>query len=244
MIPSACARTCVRRFPRLLASAGLLAGLVFVAPRSAAASIMIALDLPDLVLQADHIAVVEVGSVHAAWDDRHERIYSTIDLKVIERWKTPPAGPSGSSLQSTPVVQSDRLTVVQAGGTVGDISMTVMGMGTFIPGERSLVFLRGPMARAQVIGMTQGKRTLRYESTSRNWLVAPPDLRQAKLVRPPTLPGSAVTSAPGATSSRVTPPPPNSQAPRLQSPRLTGAREMPLDDLRVEVRRLLGTGLP
>lgn len=220
----------------LLPTAGVMATLVIPGPTTAHASIMIALDLPELVRQAEHIAVVEVASVNAAWDERHERINSTIDLKVIERWKAPALG---TSTPSTPSTVSDRLTVVQPGGTVGDISMTVTGMGTFVPGERSLVFLRGPVKRAQVVGMTQGKRAMRYESVSRHWMVAPPDLRQAKLVRPATLPASPVVSAPSPAPSRLSQPPQT-----FETTRLTGPRETPLDDLRVEVKRLLGTDRP
>jgi hypothetical protein len=206
---------------RQVACGAVFLALAWLGSRTSRASIMIALDLPDLVRQAEHIAVVEVASVHAAWDEKHERIYSTIDLKVIENWKTPVAG-------ITP--PSNRLTIVQPGGTVGDISMTVTGLGIFTPGERSLVFLRGPANHAQVVGMTQGKRPLRYESASRNWLVTPPDLRQAKLVRPPNLKGTSPLQS-------------QQQAP-IVGVRPTVSRDQPLDDLHAQVRTLLGATVP
>ena len=93
-------------------SAGLLAFGAVLLSRPAQASIVMALDLPDLVQQADHIALVDVLSQHADWDSKHERILSTIELKVVERWKGRGAPASG--------VPSDRITVIQAGGTVGD----------------------------------------------------------------------------------------------------------------------------
>jgi hypothetical protein len=203
----------------------------------ARASILMALDLPDLVQQSEHIAVVEVTSVHAAWDERHERIYSTIELKVMESWK------AGAAEAGNPV---DHLTIVQPGGTVGDISMTVTGLGTFAAGERSLVFLRGPANHAQVVGMTQGKRPLRFEATSKRWLVSPPDLRSATLVKPPA-------KLPVTTPAKTTTPPVQAPVPArpavvaatpTDTARTVPARDLPLDELRTEVRKLLGTRAP
>lgn len=242
-----------------LPCAGMLPGPVrtLIGAGVARASIMIALDLPTLVQEADHIAVVEVGEVKSAWDARHERIYSTIELKVVEKMKSP-AGESAAAGEK-------HLTVVQAGGTVGDIRMTVTGMGTFVPGERSLVFLRGPANQAQVVGMTQGIRSMRYEAAAGRWLVTPPDLRQAKLLRPPSAiqgglpPAAAVNSrgpvsptggrgvAPSA-STRVPPSPqlqtPAVQAPVTVAPAANTTRELPLDDLRSEIKQLLGARRP
>ena len=208
----------------------LLAGLT---AGTARASIMLALDLPDLVRQADHIAIVDVVSVRAAWDDAHARIYSTIDLKAVEVWKTSPTGSQAAG---------DHLTVVQLGGTVGDISMTVTGLGSFLPGERSLVFLRGPADHAQVVGMTQGKRSLRYAGASRQWLVAPPNLRQAKLLRP----AGPLTSTPLPLSTSARSTPLTTSPPLPVQPGVTGAgpspaKEMALDDLHGQVQRLMVT---
>lgn len=220
-------------FPAILVAAALLlpGGGLPGGPGAAQASILIALDLPTLVQEADHIAVVEVASVKAAWDEGHERIYSTIELNVIENWKAPaPAGAAASS-------SSGRLTIVQAGGTVGDMTMTVSGMGTFAPGERSLVFLRGPANRARVVGMTQGKRAMRYQPSSKSWTVFPPDLRQTKLVRPPV--GRAIDPA-RLSSSPAQPP----SAPQAMVPAAVNSRELPLEDLRAEIKRLLGARAP
>ena len=206
------------------------------------ASILMALELPDLVRQSEHIAVVEVESIKAAWDERHERIYSTIELKVIESWK-------GQADAPTP----QRLTIVQPGGTVGDISMTVTGLGSFSPGERSLVFLRGPAVRAQVVGMTQGKRPMRFEAASRRWMVSPPDLRSATLVRSPattspkTTPlvrGTAAPPPPAVQSPAANPSPTTSSGAAIVNARPAPARPLPIDEMRAEVRKLLGAHAP
>jgi hypothetical protein len=213
---------------------GVVAGLVAasaVASTTAHASILMALDLPELVRQSQHIAVVEVASVRSAWDERHERIYSTIELKVIESWK------AGAPMAGVP---ADRLTIVQPGGTVGDISMTVTGLGSFAQGERTLVFLRGPANRAQVVGMTQGKRPVRFEAGSKRWMVSPPDLRSATLVKPPAagaVPAPSPTPVATPVRPTVAPAPAPAAATRVE------ARDLPLEDLRTEVKKLIGAGV-
>src|SRR5262249_23980147 len=107
-----------------------LAAVVFsllLAAVPARASLVLALDLQTMVSRADHVAVVDVASVKADWDARHEQILSTIDLVVVESWK------GGAAPGS-------HLTVVQLGGTVGDLTQTVHGMTRFAPGERAVVF--------------------------------------------------------------------------------------------------------
>lgn len=210
-------------------------GAAAMGARTAHGSILMALELPELVRQSEHIAVVEVTSVQAAWDQRHERIYSTIELKVIESWKTQAGAPT---VEQAP----QRLTVVQPGGTVGDISMTVTGLGSFSPGERSVVFLRGPANRAQVVGMTQGKRAMRFETTSKQWMVSPPDLRSATLVKSPAIAPAKTTPPPIRGTAAA--PTPAVRSPATATPtaaaRPASARALPLDEMRSEVRKLLG----
>jgi hypothetical protein len=217
----------------------LAGGLAWLAPivaggGTAQASIVVALDLPDLVREAERIAVVDVVSVRAAWDDKHERIFSTIELDVIESWK-------GAALASK------RVTVVQPGGTVDDISMVVTGTGRFSPGERSLVFLRGPAGRSQLVGMAQGKRPMRFETASRRWLVAPPDMAQLKTVRRPgaTAPafdakrGSAETGGGAAAGGKGLPPQGEGHG---LAPSADARRERAIDEMRAEIQRLLQVG--
>jgi hypothetical protein len=169
-----------------------------VAP--ARASLVLALDLPQMVERADHVAVVDVQSVQAAWDAKHERILTTVDLAVVESWK----GPMAPAMH---------VKVVQPSGTVGDVTMKVFGLTQFTPGERALVFLRGAQTGAAVVGMAQGKRLLRRDVTTKRWMVLAPDRSGAMFVPP-----KATTSA----------------APVFDP------RQRPLDDLRVEIRDLVG----
>jgi hypothetical protein len=122
------------------------------------ASLVMALDTTELTKRADHIAVADVLSVESAWDQSHKKIFTTIQLSVVESWK------GGAKPAS-------HITVVQPGGTVGDISMTVFGMSQFTPGERTLVFLRGTTGAAGVVGMAQGKRPMSRDTGSGKWTV-------------------------------------------------------------------------
>ena len=120
------------------------------------ASLVLALDLPTMVTRADHVAVVDVVSVKSGWDARHEQILSTVDLVVVESWKGGAA--SGS-----------HLTVVQPGGTVGDLTQVVHGITHFTAGERAVVFL--------------AKRLVRRDAASGRMFVHAPDKAGATFIR-------------------------------------------------------------
>ena len=139
----------LRRLVQVLA---ILAWAVPALP-VAMATLMRAMDLAELATSADQIVVCDVVSQESAWDDGHRNIYTTIEISVRESWKgaTPADG---------------RIRIRQLGGTVGDIEMTVHGMARFTPGERSLLFLR----QAQVVGWSQGKRRVHWDSTNLRWL--------------------------------------------------------------------------
>jgi len=185
-------------------SRGLIAMLAPVAALAislpASASLILALDLPTLVTRADQISVVDVVSTKAAWNAEHDRIVTTIDVAVVDCWKG--AAAPGSHVQ-----------IVQAGGTVGELTMRIDGMPHFAPGERALLFLRGTAERASVVGMAQGKRPVRRETG--RWMVSAPDRGGADFVRTTPASGSIFT-----------------------------ARPRPLEDLRSDVRALVGAGPP
>jgi len=180
------------------ASLAVIAASLCLLAAPARASLVLALDLPTMVSRADHVAVVDVASVKADWDARHEQILSTIDLVVVESWK------GGAAPGS-------HLTVVQLGGTVGDLTQTVHGMTRFAPGERAVVFLAGRSDHASVVGMAQGKRQVHRDSATGRLFVHTPDRAGATFIR--TTPTSAT-------------------APVFE------LRARPLDDLRADVRGL------
>lgn len=212
----------------MVAIGALVALPAMLSPRPASASIVVAMDLPALVKQADHIAVVDVLSTSSDWDAKHQKIFTTVELKVVERWK----GAPGAGAE-------DHLRIVQPGGTVGDLTMTVTGLSTFSPGERALVFLRGTAANARVLGLGQGKRPMRLESSSGKWLVSRSSLHQTTLVKPRATPGAPSPSGQisGQSASKAAPIAPVAPAPE-------SARERGLDEMRSEVKSLLGAATP
>lgn len=155
----------------------LLVALAFAKP--AAATLVLALDLPTLVARADQIAVVDVVSVKTSWNADHNRISTTIDLAIVDCWK-------GSAAPASHVQ------VVQPGGSLDGLTMRVEGMPPFSPGERTLLFLHFPPetpGRAIVVGMAQGKRPVRRDGATGRWMVGAPGRAGADFVR--TTPASA-----------------------------------------------------
>jgi hypothetical protein len=142
----------------LVSPLAAVAVLTFGGWRAAQATLMRAMDLPELVAAADRIVVADVLSTQSAWDSSGRTIHTTVAIAVRESWKGPSDGSASISLR-------------QLGGTVGEIEMTVHGSAKFAVGERALLFLRG----ARLVGMSQGKRSLRWEPARRRWLVAPAD---------------------------------------------------------------------
>jgi hypothetical protein len=223
------------RIRSLVVVIGALLALPALLPsRPAAASIVVAMDLPALVKQADHIAVVDVVSTSADWDAKHERIFTTVELKVVERWKGAPVAGA-----------EDHLRIVQPGGTVGDLTMTVTGLSTFSPGERALVFLRGTANNARVLGLGQGKRPMRQESTSGKWMVSRPTMREATLVKPradhsgATAPSVSPTNLKQSTGTVG-----NSSSTGGVTPAADSTRDRGLDEMRAEVKSLMGVATP
>ena len=155
-------------------------------PAPGHASLVLALDTNALAQRADHIAVTDVVSVQSAWDQAHKKIITTIDLSVVESWK------GGAQPAS-------HITVMQPGGTVGDVAMVVFGLSHFTPGERTLVFLRGTAAAAGVVGMAQGKLPMLRDAATGKWTVGVAD--HAGLERVPANRNASV--APAAPTDRA-----------------------------------------
>jgi hypothetical protein len=157
---------------RILAAIALFVLGIVPGSNTPFASTIRSMSLDELVATADRIVVVTVSSTQARWDAEHRRIHSTIEVDVEEAWKGD-------------VRTHERLTLVQPGGTIGDIEMTVIGMPRFAAGERSLLFLKG-RAHAQVVGMAQGQRPLRWDRAGRRWLVSPADASAVVQTGPPS----------------------------------------------------------
>ena len=125
-------------------------------PSLAAGSLVQALDLSELTAQAERIVVAQVVSSKSDWDSSHRTIRTRIEIKVEEAWKGV-------------VAPGERIVIVQPGGSVGNIEMRVHGMPGFALGEKTVLFLAG-QAAARVVGMSQGKRSVRWDDTAKRWV--------------------------------------------------------------------------
>lgn len=144
---------------RRLALGAALTLAAVLGPRAAPASMVLAMDLPQLASQAERIVVGEVMSVSSSWDKQHQRILSTIEIQVAEIWKGQMPG-------------NGRITLVQPGGSADGIEMIVHGLPAFVAGERAVLFLRGRAANPpSLVGMGQGKRALDFDTTAGRWMV-------------------------------------------------------------------------
>ena len=140
---------------RLLRSVTLCLATLLV-PSLAAGSLVQALDLAELTAQAERIVVAQVVSTRSDWDPSRRTIRTRIEIKVEEAWK-------GA------VAPGQTIVIVQPGGSVGNVEMRVHGMTSFAPGEKTVLFLAG-QAAPRVVGMSQGKRSLAWDSTAKRWV--------------------------------------------------------------------------
>ena len=122
-------------------------GLVLLALGSlvsseARATLARAMDLAELVREAEVIALVQVAS-QSARRDAHGRIVTDVSMDVLE----PVKGSPGS-----------RFVLVRLGGEIGEVGMSIAGETSFVDGRRYVIFARpstmGPGYRP--VGMSQG----------------------------------------------------------------------------------------
>ncbi len=104
------------------------------------------LPMEDLVRKADTIVLGTVIQQESAWDAQHTAIYTDVTL-AVERVL---AGPSG-----------EVVTLRVTGGRVGGMGMRTSTDAAFREGERVIVFLNTRAVPSTVVGMQQGKFTVK-----------------------------------------------------------------------------------
>jgi len=105
------------------------------------------LTFDDLVSKASTIVQGHVINTNTAWTDDHKLILTTYTLAVDERLK-------GATGQQT-------VTVTSIGGQVGNKILHVSGMPAFAQGESAVVFLEQSGKYSTVVGLSQGKFSVR-----------------------------------------------------------------------------------
>lgn len=146
---------------------------LLIAARRSTASMVLAMELPEIAAASDAIVVAQVLSSHSHFEDDHHAIRTEVQLSVQESWK-------GQFLGKTRTIK-----VVQPGGVVGDLEMRVHGLPTFSANEKSVLFLTArDKAHAEfgfiLTGLGQGKRRL-FADARGEWMAAPPDRSAAVL---------------------------------------------------------------
>jgi hypothetical protein len=161
-----------------LATALLAVVTVSATSAPARGALMLPMDLPALTTRADHVVLGQVRAITCEWTSDHRRIYSRIDLDVVETWR------------STAAVAVAHVSIWQPGGEIDGFTMLVTGMPTYAVGERAVLFLKGAPARAKVVGGALGKLPVHTDAVTGDAMVMSPQLAGATLV------GSAVTLVP------------------------------------------------
>ena len=86
------------------------------------------LTLKDLVVNSSDIAIVQVKSKTSHWDTDRTRIYSEVDLEVIEK------------IQGE-LKKGDTFKIFHIGGSIDGITTAVLEMPSLVEGRQSVLFL-------------------------------------------------------------------------------------------------------
>ena len=113
---------------------------------------MLKMSVEDLSRQADTIVVGTVTQQQSAWDAQHTAIHTDVTV-AVER-----------VLAGTP---GDTVTLRVAGGIVEGIGMSTSNDAVFQDGERVIVFLDTTAFPGRVVGMQQGKFTVKDNLVTR-----------------------------------------------------------------------------
>lgn len=127
---------------RLFSTLAALA-VVFIIAMPSLGSIVLRMDLEDLVSNSDTIIQGVVEAVYSQWDSERNLIFTYAAIGVEDPLK-------GERRRS--------LLIRQMGGQVGSLNMTVPGMPEFVAGSSVIVFLKDSgNGTFQVVGMNQGR---------------------------------------------------------------------------------------
>lgn len=123
----------------------LLVLSVLLAPAAMATTVR-SFTLPNLFREADLVAMGEVTGERSFWNAARDTIYTeyTVSVESVKK---------GATVATVNV----RL----MGGTVGQTSLTIAGNAALATGERVLLFLRDQGSYHTLVGMAQGKWTVR-----------------------------------------------------------------------------------
>lgn len=159
-----------RRHVLFLATTSLVA---IARPGRARASLVLAMELPEMTASADAIVVAKVVGMRSWRRPGEKAIFTEVKLQVAESWKGQLSG------------NSRTISVVHPGGEVDGIEMHVHGLPSFSHGEEAVLFLDTRVEHRPDLGFTltglgQGKRRL-FRQDGR--LMAAPSDRSAAVLK-------------------------------------------------------------
>lgn len=132
--------------------------------------------------QSELVVRGKVVDVRSHWNDKRTKIYTTTRVAVDESYKG---------------TESGTVELVQMGGVVDKVKVTVHGSLEWRAGEEVLLFLESPDGRSyQVSGFSQGKFNIERNTLTGEAFVNRPELVGTELVE-------AASLEPTAASSRV-----------------------------------------
>jgi hypothetical protein len=143
----------VRRRRELGWGIAAAASLLALAALPAAASVTTALDLRELVTEAEHVVLATVVSQRSSYDARR-RIVTDVTLRVEDAMK------GGRAAGATLVVR-------RLGGAIGDLGMRVEGEASFADGERVVLFGATIGGHLRPVGLSQGVLPVRTDTAGR-----------------------------------------------------------------------------
>jgi len=125
----------------------------------------------DLGSESALVVQGRVAGVQSYWNETHSKIFTEAQVTIEESYK---GGRPGT------------VRVLQLGGIVGHVRMTVAGSLSWNPGEEVLLFLEPSMGGAyQVSGFSQGKFTVERDPETGLPYVSRPALEGAEVLRAP-----------------------------------------------------------
>jgi len=125
----------------------------------------------DLGSESALVVQGRVAGVQSYWNETHSKIFTEAQVMIEESYK---GGSTGT------------VRVLQLGGVVGHVRMTVAGSLSWTPGEEVLLFLESSMGGAyQVSGFSQGKFNVERDPETGVPYISRPALEGAEVLRAP-----------------------------------------------------------
>lgn len=153
----------------MLGSAVALGALAVLACHASASQVVM-MTPRQMAEHSETIVTGRVDRVSASWNEAHTKIFTKIEVTVDQSYKGEARG---------------RVEVLQLGGVVGNVKVTVEGALVWQTGDEVLLFLEPyPGGGFQVAGMSQGRFEIERDPETGDRYVSRPPFEGIELIRP------------------------------------------------------------